>query len=126
MHCAVWDLPQAGILANKLLKKRLLPHRYYKCTNTPGLWKHSTRPIAFTPVVDNYLGWEFQFLVPISGTPIGGGIPIAFTIPKIPVGFFFEIPISGEPEIGIPIRNFQNYGNFLHRDSVHLFVANLY
>jgi hypothetical protein len=37
-------------------------------------------------------------LVPISGTPIGGGIPIPFTIPKIPVGFFFEIPISEEPE----------------------------
>jgi hypothetical protein len=35
------------------------------------------------------LGWEFLFLVPISRTPIGGGIPIPFTIPKIPVGFFF-------------------------------------
>ncbi len=44
------------------------------------------------------LGWEFQFLVPISGTPIRGGILIPFTIPKILVGFFFEIPISGEPE----------------------------
>jgi hypothetical protein len=40
------------------------------------------------------LGWEFQFLVLISGTPIGGGILILLTIPKIPVGFFFEIPIS--------------------------------
>jgi hypothetical protein len=36
------------------------------------------------------LGWEFQFLVPISGTPIGSGIPIPFLIPKIPVGFFFS------------------------------------
>jgi hypothetical protein len=35
------------------------------------------------------LGWEFQFLVPISGTPIGGGIPIPFTIPKILVGIIF-------------------------------------
>ena len=26
---AVWGLPQAGILANKLLCKRLKPHRYY-------------------------------------------------------------------------------------------------
>jgi hypothetical protein len=44
------------------------------------------------------LGWEFRFLVPISGTPIGGGIPIPFMIPKILVVFFFEILISGEPE----------------------------
>jgi hypothetical protein len=35
------------------------------------------------------LGWELQFLVPISGIPIGDKIPIPFTIPKIPVGFFF-------------------------------------
>jgi hypothetical protein len=42
------------------------------------------------------LGWEFQFLVPISGTPIVSRIPIQFSIPKIPVGFFFEISMSGE------------------------------
>jgi hypothetical protein len=50
----VWGLHQAGILANKLLCKRLLPHEYYKCANTPGLWKHKTRPILFTLVVDNF------------------------------------------------------------------------
>jgi hypothetical protein len=44
------------------------------------------------------LGWEFQFLVPISGTPIRSRIPIPFLIPKIPVGSFFEIPMSGESE----------------------------
>ena len=26
MRCTVWGLPQAGILANKLLQKRLAPH----------------------------------------------------------------------------------------------------
>jgi hypothetical protein len=36
------------------------------------------------------LGWEFQFSVPISGTPIGSGIPIPFLIPNILVGIFFE------------------------------------
>ncbi len=36
------------------------------------------------------LGWEFGFPVPISGNPIGSGIPIPFLIPKIPVGFFFS------------------------------------
>ena len=54
MRRAVWGLPQAGILANKLLRKRLLPHRYYECANTPGLWRHETRPITFTLVVDNF------------------------------------------------------------------------
>ncbi len=54
MQRAVWGLPQVGILANKLLRKRLLPHGYFKCPNTPGLWKHKSRPIAFTLVVDNF------------------------------------------------------------------------
>ena len=38
MERAVWGLPQVGILANKLLRKQLAPHRYYECINTPGLW----------------------------------------------------------------------------------------
>ena len=54
MHWAVWGLPQAGILANKLLRKRLLPHGHYKCSNTPGLWKHHMQPISFTLVVNNF------------------------------------------------------------------------
>jgi hypothetical protein len=33
---AVWGLPQASILANKLLQKRLAPHEYYKCKQTLG------------------------------------------------------------------------------------------
>ncbi len=37
MQRAVWGLPQAGILANKLLHKRLLSHGYYKWANMPGL-----------------------------------------------------------------------------------------
>ncbi len=35
------------------------------------------------------LGWEFQFLVLISGTPIVSGILIPCSIPKILVGTFF-------------------------------------
>jgi hypothetical protein len=54
MRHAIWGLPQAGILANKLLKKRLAPHRYFKCTHMPGLWKHTTQPISFTLVADNF------------------------------------------------------------------------
>jgi hypothetical protein len=37
---------------------------------------------------DKKLGWEFQFLVPISGTPIESRILIPFSIPEIPVVFF--------------------------------------
>jgi hypothetical protein len=56
MRRAVWGLPQAGILANKLLRQCLLPHGYYECTNTnmPGLWQRKTRPISFTLVVDDF------------------------------------------------------------------------
>ncbi len=54
MQRAVWGLPQAGILANKLLQRRLLLHGYFECNNTPGLWKHKTRPISFTLVVGDF------------------------------------------------------------------------
>ncbi len=40
MERAVWRLPQAGMLTNKLLCKRLAPHGYYECINMPGLWRH--------------------------------------------------------------------------------------
>ncbi len=50
----LWGLPQAGILANKLLKKRLKLHGYYKVSDTPRLFKHETRPIQFTLVVDDF------------------------------------------------------------------------
>ena len=33
----MYGLPQAGILANKLLKKRLAKHGYHECECTPGL-----------------------------------------------------------------------------------------
>ena len=50
----MYGLPQAGILANKLLKQRLAKHGYYECKHTPGLWKHRWRPITFVLVVDDY------------------------------------------------------------------------
>jgi hypothetical protein len=54
MRHVVWGLPQAGILANKLLQKWLLPHGYYKCANTPGLWKHKTHRIGLTLIVNDF------------------------------------------------------------------------
>ena len=51
---AIYGLPQAGILANKLLRQRLRPHGYYEVAHTPGLWKHTTRPTQFTLTVDDF------------------------------------------------------------------------
>ena len=50
----MYGLPQDGILANQLLRKRLEPHGYYEVKHTPGLWKHESLPIQFTLVVDNF------------------------------------------------------------------------
>ena len=51
---AIYGLPQAGILANKLLRKRLAPHGYYEVAHTPGLWCHVHCPIEFFLVVDDF------------------------------------------------------------------------
>jgi hypothetical protein len=50
----MYGLPQAGMLANKLLKERLAKHGYFETTHTPGLWTHTTRPIIFVLVVDDF------------------------------------------------------------------------
>ena len=55
----MYGLPQAGILANKLLRKRLAPHGYYEVLHTPGLWKHTSLPVQFTLVVDDF-GVKYQ------------------------------------------------------------------
>ncbi len=50
----MYGLPQSGLLANKLLKKRLNKHGYQQSKLVPGLWKHHTRPIQFALVVDDF------------------------------------------------------------------------
>ncbi len=63
------------------------------------------------------LGWEFQFLVPISGTPMVSGIPIPFLIPKIPVGFFFlKFQCLESQKTGIPICNIWNSNNLFAQE----------
>jgi hypothetical protein len=54
MRRAVWGLPQSGILANKRLHHKLAPFGYYESANTPGLWRHESRPLTFTLIVDNF------------------------------------------------------------------------
>jgi hypothetical protein len=38
----MYRLPQAGLLANELLEKRLNKHGYRQSKLVPGLWKHYT------------------------------------------------------------------------------------
>jgi hypothetical protein len=50
----MYGLPQAGIIAQKLLAKRLKEHGYSQSKTTPGLWKHKWRPVWFSFVVDDF------------------------------------------------------------------------
>jgi hypothetical protein len=50
----MYGLPQAGILASKRLTKHLATFGYYPTAQTPGLWRHKTRPISFSLVVDDF------------------------------------------------------------------------
>jgi hypothetical protein len=54
MRRAVWGLPQAGILANKHLRRIMALFGYSESVNTSGLWTHKSRPISFTLVVDDF------------------------------------------------------------------------
>ena len=50
----MYGLKQSGLLANQALQKHLLPYGFFPSRHTPGLWCHTTRPIAFTLVVDDF------------------------------------------------------------------------
>ena len=50
----MYGLPQAGILANKLLKERLARHGYFEQPHTPGLWKPLSHPIWFNLCVNDF------------------------------------------------------------------------
>jgi hypothetical protein len=50
----MYGLPQAGILAYERLAKHLTAHGYFATANTPGLFRHRTRPITFSLVVDDF------------------------------------------------------------------------
>jgi Reverse transcriptase (RNA-dependent DNA polymerase) len=50
----MYGLKQAGRLANDQLTKFLAAAEYHPCPITPGLWRHETRPICFSLVVDDF------------------------------------------------------------------------
>ena len=58
-----YGLPQAGILANDLLRTRLVAEGFYEAASTPGLWRHKWRPLQFYLIVDDfgveYVGVEY-------------------------------------------------------------------
>ena len=51
----IYGLPQAGRLAQEKLMKHLATHGYRSTANTPCLFKHESKPVAFTLVVDDFL-----------------------------------------------------------------------
>jgi hypothetical protein len=50
----MYGLPQAGLIAQELLEKRLNARGYYQSKFTPGLWTHDTRNTKFALVVDDF------------------------------------------------------------------------
>ena len=42
----MYGLPQAGLLAQKMLSKRLKKHGYTQSAVTAGLWTHEWRPVS--------------------------------------------------------------------------------
>ena len=50
----MYGLPQAGRLASDQLIELLAPAGYEPCPITPGLWKHKTRNLHFSLVVDDF------------------------------------------------------------------------
>jgi hypothetical protein len=50
----MYGLPQAGRLANDQLIAFLAPHGYHPVPLTPGLWRHTTKDIVFSLVVDDF------------------------------------------------------------------------
>ena len=51
---SIYGLPQASKLVNTALKEHLTPYGYFEVSHTPGLWRHITRPIAFSLVLDDF------------------------------------------------------------------------
>jgi hypothetical protein len=54
VRCGMYGLPQAGILAQDLLTKRLYKAGYRQSKITPGYWRQDWCPISFTLVVDDF------------------------------------------------------------------------
>ena len=50
----MYELPQAGKLANELLQKRLGNYECHETKHATGLWNHTINNIVFTLFVDDF------------------------------------------------------------------------
>jgi hypothetical protein len=50
----MYGLPQAGLIAYERLVLHLAKYGYHPARHTDGLWRHETRPILFSLVVDDF------------------------------------------------------------------------
>ena len=50
----MYGLPQDGFIAYERLVRHLTTYGYYPCCHTHGLWRHRTRPILFSLVIDDF------------------------------------------------------------------------
>ncbi|KAL7481107.1 hypothetical protein ACHAW6_006791 [Cyclotella cf. meneghiniana] len=50
----MYDLAQAGIIAQQLFKQHLAKKGYRQSALTPGFWKHDWHPISFTLCVNDF------------------------------------------------------------------------
>ena len=50
----MYGLPNAGLIAQELLEKRLNAAGYHQSKLTPGFWTHKWRPVSFSLVVDDF------------------------------------------------------------------------
>ena len=50
----MYGIPQAGMIANKLLQNRLAKHEYHPTLTTPGLCNHDPRRTTFYLVIDDF------------------------------------------------------------------------
>ena len=49
-----YGLPKSGKLSNNLLKTSLNKSGHFQAATTPGLWRHTWRPIKFSLIVDDF------------------------------------------------------------------------
>eukprot|EP00804_Cyclotella_cryptica_P016746 CCRYP_002051-RA/>CCRYP_002051-RA protein AED:0.35 eAED:0.35 QI:0/0/0/0.66/1/1/3/0/318 len=50
----MYGLPQAGIIAQRLLEQRLHANGYHQSKSNPGFWTHHWQPICFALCVDDF------------------------------------------------------------------------
>ena len=61
----MYGMPQAGKIANDKIKLHLAKFGYDPAPITPGLWRHQTRPLQFSLLMDDF-GVKYEHQVDIT------------------------------------------------------------